>query len=964
MPDIVQANAAARSRHRPVDARRAAAGLLEREREAEQIQQAITAAREGRGSLTMLEGAAGLGKSRLLRFATERADERKVRVLRARSGEPERDFSFGVALQLFERRLATASRGEREEILSGAAALTVPLFAGEHWGRVRPPAQPAMEGLLHGLFWLTSNLADKGPLLLAVDDVHWCDEPSLRFMIYLLSRLEELPVAVIATRRPAESAGLVSELAGNPLGHRISLRPLSPAAVARLIEDELEMPVEERFASSCHQATGGNPFLVEALIQSLQADELEPRDENAAAIAEVRPEVVRHQTLVRISRLGEDAVALASAAAVLGDGALLAHVAALAGLDPDAAADAADGLVRADILSQPEPLAFAHPLVWGAVYEELPAGQRGRLHVRAARLLHDEQAAPELVSAQLLPAVRVGELWAAQTLRVAAERALRAGSAGAAVRYLTRALREPIIRTERSQMLLELARAKAMLGESSAIEDLEQALSLIEDPRIKARGHQTLGSVLYTRGDPGGAAEQFEQGLMVLEDPDDSLVHELQAAYYSAASLIPELVPKARERIEPLLGRPPGEETQAERGALAGAAVYLAISGAPREQAIALAQRAWGDGKLLEDEGPDGWAWSMVTGAFSWAGAPGATLDVIGEVIEQARRRGSLMAYATASFCAVEPAHIAGRLAESAAFAEAALDGFRYGWRTFPAALAGHYAQLLVDQDELAEAERQLEVLEQPDFGNPAGRAIALISRGRLRLVQGRPQDSLADLLAGGAVFGQLVGESDSFTMWRADAAVAADQIGQRDQAAELVQAATRIAQGTGTPTHLTGVLRARAQLEPDSALELLRQALDVLEDSQAHTERIRVQAELGAALRRAGQRSAARETLRLALEQAHAIGARRIERLAHEELKVAGARPRRLAFSGADALTASERRVAEMASQGLGNREIAQALFVTARTVEQHLYNTYKKLGIKSRSDLAQALRSLAHGD
>jgi predicted ATPase len=504
MPEVVQRRPV-RSRRRAVSARHAAAGLLERERELKQIRAAIASARSGVGSLTVLEGAAGLGKSRLLRFAIETAGRHKMEVLRARSGEPERDFAFGVALQLFERRLNTAPPDEREEFLSGAAALTAPLFAGEHWGRVRVPERPANESLLHGLFWLTSNLAEKAPLLLAVDDVHWSDEPSLRFLIYLLTRLEELPVALVVSRRPAESGGLVSELAADPLARRTPLSPLSSPAAAHLLEAELEQPVGERFAAACHEATGGNPFLIGALIHSLKEDLVEPSDQNACAIAQVRPEVVRHQTLVRISRLGEEAVALASAAAVFGDGALLAHAAALAGLDPDAAARAADGLIRSDILSQPSPLAFGHPLVWGAVYEELPAGQRGRLHVRAARLLHDEHAAAEQVAAQLLPAHRVGEPWAAQTLREAAAKALGAGTAEPAIRYLTRALREPLGREERAETLLGLARAKATLGESSAIDDLDQALAVIDDPGTKARAHQTLGTILYNRGHPSGA---------------------------------------------------------------------------------------------------------------------------------------------------------------------------------------------------------------------------------------------------------------------------------------------------------------------------------------------------------------------------------------------------------------------------------------------------------------------------
>lgn len=931
---------------------------MERDRELEQLAALVAAARAGSGGLVLIEGAAGLGKSRLLRWTAEHATKEGLHALRARSGEPERDFSFGVALQLFERLVATSPQKERRKLLAGAAALAAPVFEGEHWGRVRPPQQPAHEGLLHGLFWLAANLAERSPLLLVVDDLHWTDEPSLRFLLYLSRRLEELPVAVVASRRPAIGSRLDAELAGDAVTDRITLAPLSASAVAQLVADTLEQEVGDRFAAATHEATGGNPFLVQALIHSLVDEQVAPTDENATRIAALRPDAIRQQTLVRLARRGEEAVALASAAAILGEGTPLADAAAIAKLDPEAATRAADSLVAAEILARAGPVSFAHPIVWAVVYEEIPAGRRGRWHQRAARLLHGADAPAERVAAQLLPSIRVGEQWAAEALRQAARSAQQAGSPEPAIRYLTRALREPLGRDEHAGVLLELARAKAMLGEESAERDLHHALELLDDRHAQARAHQMLGNLLYTHGAAGRAAGEFERAL-ALVDPDDSLARELGAAYFSAASLVPELAGRAREHIAPLLERPEAADTQAERGALAGAAVYLAMSGGPRDQAIALAHRAWADGRLLAEEGPDGWAWSLVSGAFGWTDEVDAALEVCQQVIEQARQLGSLMAYATASFCAVQPAHMTGRLAEARAFADAALDARRYGWRTYAAALAAISAQVLIDQDELEQAEHALDVLGDPEYGTPVGRAWVFTTRGHLRLLQGRPQDALDDLLTGGAMFEQISGPDASFTTWRASAALAAHQTGNARQAAELLDRAAHVAEQTGTPTHLAAVLRARARIEPDDSVELLCQALAVLERSQARTERIRCLTELGGELRRQGQRARARAMLTDALEQAHQIGARRIEQQARQELTVAGARPRRLATTGADALTTSERRIAEMASHGMGNREIAQALFVTPRTVEQHLYNTYKKLGISSRNQLADALRA-----
>ncbi|HET9103411.1 MAG TPA: AAA family ATPase [Solirubrobacteraceae bacterium] len=957
MPDVVRGEGASRLTRAPAPAVGAGVGLLERDQEMAQLEDAISSAASGRGGLVLIEGSAGLGKSRMLRWTTERARERGLQVLSARSGAPERDFSFGVALQLFQRRLRLAAEGERAHLLGGPAALVRPLFSGEHWGQTTTARQAAQDGLFHGLLWLVANLADEQTLLLAIDDLHWTDEPSLRFLLYLARQVDSLPVAVVATRRPGAAGRLDSELAGEAATRRIRLLPLSTTAVSRLVAERLDHEVGPRFAASAHHATGGNPLLVEAMVQSLGEEQIVPSDDNTSRIDGLRPDAVRQHTLVRIARRGADAVALAAAAAVLGDAASIANAAVLAGLQPDAGARAADALAAADILTSVDPLAFAHPLVWGAVYEEIPPGRRGRWHARASRLLYDEAAPAELVCAQLLSASRVGEGWAAAVLREAADRALQAGNLQSVIRYLTRALEEPLERDARAQALVDLARAKAAAGEPSAEQDLERALPLLDQPRVRAQAHQTLGNVLYHRGASAQAANEFERALALIDDPDDGLGRELAAAYYAAASVSPDLAPKARARIEPLLSRAPGDEGPAERGALAGAAVYLAISGAPREQAIGLARRAWGDGQLLADEGPEGWAWSLVTGALSWTDECAATLEVSAAVIEQARQRGSVMAYATASFASVQPTHMVGRLSDAHAHAQAALDARRHGWRTYEGALRAVLAGLLIDLDQLEEADRQLQPIDDPGCGTPGDRAWAVAMRGRLRLLQARPREALADLLAGAEVMGQVAGDHDSLVPWRPDAALAAAQLGDREQAEVLLAQAAAIAERTGTPTHAASVLRARAQLEPECAVELLGKALRGLESSQARTERIRLQSELGAAMRRAGQRAAAREMLREALEQAHAIGARRIERRVREELQVAGARPRRLAFSGADALTASERRVAEMAAQGTGNREIAQALFVTHRTVEQHLYNAYKKLGISSRARLAEAL-------
>jgi DNA-binding CsgD family transcriptional regulator len=193
---------------------------------------------------------------------------------------------------------------------------------------------------------------------------------------------------------------------------------------------------------------------------------------------------------------------------------------------------------------------------------------------------------------------------------------------------------------------------------------------------------------------------------------------------------------------------------------------------------------------------------------------------------------------------------------------------------------------------------------------------------------------------------------------WRSQAALALRELGDRAEARRLAGEELDLARAWGAPRALGAALRVAGVVEGGAdGLALLGEAVEVLADSPARLEQAKARTELGAALRRANRRSQAREQLRRALELATTCGAAPLAVRAESELLATGARPRRIALSGVESLTPSERRVAEMAAEGPTNREIAQALFVTAKTVEVHLSSVYRKLGISSRSQLSAAL-------
>ena len=358
--------------------------LHDREEELERLAHMVDAAAGGHGGLTLVEGPAGIGKSALVNATRDVAAKRGMRVLFARGAEREQDLAFGVVRQLFELQVAHEREGESSPVFAGAARLAMNAL-----DVTRAPAGIGSDAfaVLHGLYWLTANLAERGPLLIAVDDVHWADAPSMRFVEYLHRRLEDLPTCVVAAAR-SEEAGpghrVLDALRADAEVVRLLLSPLGEAAVGELAREELGDDTPADLVRAFRAATGGNPFYLRALLGAARTGGVDTIDNSAEAIAEMAPDAVRRSVLVRLERLGPDAVALAEALGILG-AVSLGEAAHLAGLDAPTAEREADGLVAANLLSPGRHLEFIHPIVRSSVYGTLPAGHRSTEHRRAAR---------------------------------------------------------------------------------------------------------------------------------------------------------------------------------------------------------------------------------------------------------------------------------------------------------------------------------------------------------------------------------------------------------------------------------------------------------------------------------------------------------------------------------------------------------------------------------------------------
>jgi DNA-binding CsgD family transcriptional regulator len=210
---------------------------------------------------------------------------------------------------------------------------------------------------------------------------------------------------------------------------------------------------------------------------------------------------------------------------------------------------------------------------------------------------------------------------------------------------------------------------------------------------------------------------------------------------------------------------------------------------------------------------------------------------------------------------------------------------------------------------------------------------------------------------AGALLGGEFEIDSPGFLPWRRPAALAAQALGEEGRARELAEEQLALARAAAAPRPLALSLRTAAAVGAGDAVDLLEEARTILDDDEPRLERAHVLAELGAAMRRARRRRDCQGPLREALQLADAMGARALTETALAELRATGARPRRAAFSGVESLTPAELRVARLAAEGLTNREIAQELFVTAKTVQTHLSSVYRKLDAGSRQDLPQKL-------
>jgi DNA-binding CsgD family transcriptional regulator len=762
----------------------------------------------------------------------------------------------------------------------------------------------------------------------------------------------------VATTRP----GAAGTSPGPRDAESLHPRPLSSAAIADLGAARLGTAVDPDFAAACRVVTGGNPFLLSELLGELAAERVEPIAASAPRVEGIGPEAVGRVVLGDLARLSPAATPLARATAVL-ETAQLEDAASLAGVDPEEARRAADELAAAGVLDGGLLLQFRHALVRNAIYGDIPAQARSELHRRAAALLRDEPTGPAVAASHLLHAAPAADPEAAALLLAAGDDALRRGSPEAAADYLRRAAAEPPPPERRGEVLRALARTEALAGSAAAIERYEEALPLLADIGERCDAARELATIYAMQA---GAGRQ-DRAVATLENvlADLGSDHETErvalecdlVCFARIGSGIDATVAAHVERLRALADSGWGAGTPIGRRILVRAAYDAAIDCEPTATVLALLDPALADGRFLVDE-PIESAHSPVA-AFTLMAADdyeGAE-SLLAEAIADAQRRGSSVGYSQASGYRALSLLRRGAVIEAETDARAGLEAARPPEST--PLLAAVYADALLEQGRPAEAEAALAEHGVDEGGGETHFFLHLLElRGRLRLAAGDPERAVGDLDEAVRVQAKLGLANPALMSARSSAARAHLALGDRGTARALAAAEVEAARRFGARRPIGVALSVLGLTEGgEDGIALMRESVATLEDSGAELQLARAEVELGAALRRAGERREAREHLGRGLDRAERCGAGALVERAREELLASGARPRRTRLSGVDSLTASERRVAQMAATGLSNPEIAQRLFVTRKTIEVHLSHCYRKLGIASRTALEEAL-------
>lgn len=921
----------------------------------------VEAACAGQSGLVVLSGPAGIGKTSLLRAFLDSDACRKTTVLHGTCGQVVAASGYGGVRALFGPLGLTADDAHDSPLLQGSARRALPALAPRPDDEaLTSPAR--VYPVLHGLYWLAVNLMTQGPLVLVLDDVHWCDERSLRWIDFLLRRADHLPLLVVLAQRteaePVAPAAL-ADIAAQPRSSVIRLGPLTDADVAEMARQIFPVPVAPSFAERAAAVCGGNPLTLTRLLHELRVKGARPDETGIGEIAEVGHYVVAQSVHALFERQPGWVRDVATAIAVLGQEDP-EHIGALAAV-PAARVEEAVTLLRGAEVVAPDRPDLAHDVVRSAVLDAAGADALAGLHARAAQLLSDIGRPAEEVAGQVLLVPDISQPWMRWVLREAAAQAANRGAPEAAARYLRRVLEaEP----DSVSAHVELAGVLAEIHPVEAIGLLKDALDLTADVRAKAPIAVQLGMTCLTvQQSPaavrtlGGVLDALEAELGPDPEPRDrELLTLVRSALLISGCDEKATIVTVRERFARLAE--PAGDTPAQRQLLAMMTVLSAMDGTSAERTVRQARRA------LHPSGVALGNWSLLFSAFtlSLADEVEDAMEALDRSLRYGQENVAVWSYVLSLSTRALMLHGLGAMPDALADAQTAVEIVgheRWGSHMTMPQIA--LANVLIDR---AEPERAEELLGQVTRPNLDGFVMEyhwyLMARARARWALGDGRTALRLLLDCGSSLEETGFANPCFIPWWVEAAWVYSAEKRADEARDIVDHGTELARRWGTPRALGLAALARGMTtRGEAGVGLLTEAVAHLSASPARAEHARAEFMLGAALLDAGDSRGAREHLRTSADLAQSCGALALAKGARRRLVAAGGRMREITASPADLLTGTERKVATLAAAGAGNREIAESLFVTVRTVETHLTSVYRKLGLTQRAELASVLRT-----
>ncbi|MET9588753.1 AAA family ATPase [Streptomyces sp. NPDC006539] len=911
--------------------------LRGRDNETLPIDRALDFASTGIGSAIVISGGAGAGKSSLLEFAIRKAKAQGFTVLQARGSFAERDLPFGLALRLIESSVY-GGNPTAASFLNGWAD-------GVEWHEIDLCA--GLDRLRRAFEMLATGTP---PLLLAVDNVHWADAPSMRWLSTLPERLDHLPALAIVSvcdGLPGTNPALLEELLFTST-NQVTLSNLGYAATAQMLEDRLGEVPHPAFVAACMQAAEGNPLLLANVVDEITQRKVRPNAAAAVGLPSLVISSLAISTQVRLRRISPNALAVFRAIAVLDGQATIERIAELTAVAPTAVADDCRALTRMGMLANtPQRLRVAQPLVRNAILQESGFAAIQDIHAQAAMMLHADDVAAETVAAHMLVSPIVGQTWAVETLRAAAQSALESGDPATAVLYLQRALREPIQDSLQADIHLDIIAASCRTDIATAARSLARATTLLAPDELCTQLDPEVTTLLVL----SGREEAAPLASPAQEYTSRAKSHALRGALFgTGARSVAELQDLVKQLQESAAPSSLAFGFSAKIEVLSSRSLEAAMAEA--DQATRLTPRSFEDltGRLIAAH------------VFTLCGNLARAASVCDEAVNTANRWQDQPSLALALTSRAKVRNQLGSPRDALEDARSAFEIFQQAGINRRSTLA--QLCILAMLDPLSDVGEQKEAVLLLENNGLAGSLSTsphsvdiLLHRGRLRIACGFAHEAIGDLEECGKLATEFGTDNPAVAPWRSLLAEAYMREGWHERAQNYADEEVKLARSWGAPTYLGSALRFQALAGPrEGRLDLLRESLEQLRGSGASVILAQTLADYGALLSEVEENlHEARQVLREAVELAEYAGVPALAQRGLDALSAAGGRMRRKKKSGLDSLTVSERTVAGLAAAGQTNRNIAKQLFVQQRTVEVHLTNTYRKLGVDGRDQLSR---------